>query len=505
MKAVLRRAVPVVALAGGLIGAALHAPPARADQNLFVVDLPTDPSSLDPQVQWDPDSYAIYRNVFDNLVTRDPSGRIVGQVATAWHYKSPTEVVFTIRSDIHFQDGSLLTPEDVVFSVKRITDPAFKSPQLSQFDQITGAAVTGPHEVTLTTKTPYPVLLAQLVKLSIIPKAYVEKLGNTKFNQDPMGSGPYRFVSRTLGVKIDLAANEGYWRGKPPFPRVEMHPVPAEATRIADVRTAKADITRILSSDDANELRHDSQVKVLWTPTERVALLALNPLTGPMKDIRVREAAALAIDKKTLVEALLRGYAKPVNEPLTPASFGFDPNIPDYGYDPAKARALLKEAGVTPETKFVFLTSPVFDQRVVQALQQMLSNVGINAKIVTVDLATYLHLRQGTPEQAGDVSFLRWSCGCEDADGTLFPLFDSSSQWAKYKNPEVDAALTEARSTIDPKQRLADYAKALELIHKDVAVVPLYQDVVMFVARKQVQFQPTADESFFLFSMGWKQ
>lgn len=505
MKTVLRRAVPIIALVGGLVGTFVHAPPARANQNLFVVDLPTDPSSLDPQVQWDPDSYAVYRNVFDNLLTRDTSGKIVGQVATSWHYKSPTEVVFTIRDDIHFQDGSLLTPADVVFSVKRITNPAFKSPQLSQFDEITNAEVTGPHEVTLTTRTPYPVLFAQLVKLSIIPKAYVEKLGNTKFNQDPMGSGPYRFVSRTLGVKIDLAANDGYWRGKPPFPRVEMHPVPQESTRIADVRTGKADITRILSSDHANELRHDPQVKVLWAPTERVALLALNPLVGPMKDIRVREAAAMAIDKKTLVEALLRGYAKPVNEPLTPASFGFDPNIPDYGYNPAKARELLKEAEVTPQTKFVFLTSPVFDQRVVQALQQMLANVGINAKIVTVDLATYLHLRQGTPEQAGDVSFLRWSCGCEDADGTLFPLFDSSSQWAKYDNPAVNAALTAARSTLDPKQRLADYAKALEQIHKDVAVVPLYQDVVMFVARKPVQFQPTADESFFLFSMGWKQ
>ncbi|MBN8892881.1 MAG: hypothetical protein J0H91_21580, partial [Rhodospirillales bacterium] len=141
--------------------------PARADQKLFVVDLASDPASLDPQVQWDPDSYAVYRNIFDNLVTRDASGKIVGQVASAWHYKSPTEIVFTIRSGIHFQDGSALTPEDVVYSVKRITNPAFKSPQLSQFDQITGAEVSGPNEVTLSTKTPYPVLLAQLVKLSI--------------------------------------------------------------------------------------------------------------------------------------------------------------------------------------------------------------------------------------------------------------------------------------------------------------------------------------------------
>ena len=499
MNVVFRRAIPMLALAA-LVGRAL---PARADQNVFVVDLASDPASLDPHVQWDPDSYAVYRNVFDNLVARDATGTIIGQVATSWHYKSPTEMAFEIRDDIHFQDGTTLTPADVVFSVKRITSPAFKSPQLSQFDSIINEEVTGPHEVTLTTKTPYPVLLAQLVKLSIVPQAYVQRVGDAKFNQQPMGSGPYRFVSRTQGVRIDLAANDAYWRGKPPFPHVEMHPVPQEATRIADVRTAHADITRILSTDDADALRSDAEVKVLWTPTERVTMLSLNALTGATKDVRVREAAAMAIDKKTLIEALLRGYAKPVNEPLTPASFGFAADIADYGYNPERARALLKEAGVTPQTPVSFLTSPIFDQRVVQALQQMLGDVGINAKISSTDAATYLRLRQGRPDEAGDVSYFRWSCGCEDADGTLFPLFESSSQWAKYKNTDVDKALQAARESLDPKQRLADYHQALTLIHADVPVVPLFQDVVMFAARKQVQFQPTADESFFLFPMRW--
>ena len=499
MNVALRRTIPMLALAA-LVG---HARPACADQNLFVVDLASDPASLDPQVQWDPDSYAVYRNIFDNFIARDATGKIIGQVATSWHYQSPTQVAFEIRDDVRFQDGTKLTPADVVFSVKRITNPAFKSPQLSQFDSIVTEEVTGPHEVTLTTKTPYPVLLAQLVKLSILPEAYVERIGDAKFNQQPMGSGPYRFMSRTQGVQIDLAANDAYWRGKPPFPHVEMHPVPQEATRIADVRTAHADITRILSTDDADALRSDAEVKVLWTPTERVTMLALNAMTGPMQDVRVREAAAMAIDKKTLIEALLRGYAKPVSEPLTPASFGFASDIPDYGYNPDRARALLREAGVTPQATVSFLTSPIFDQRVVQALQQMLGDVGINAKISSVDAATYLRLRQGRPDEAGDVSYFRWSCGCEDADGTLFPLFESSSQWAKYKNPAVDQALLSARDTLDPKQRLADYHQALTLIHADVPVVPLFQDVVMFAARKQVQFQPTADESFFLFPMRW--
>ncbi len=478
--------------------------PAWASRDLFVVDLPTDPASLDPQLQWDPDSYSVYRNVFDNLLARDGAGTIVPQVATAWHYDDDTHISFTIRDGIRFQDGSALTPEDVAYSIHRITDPAFKSPQLSQFDQITAADVTGPHEVRVTTRTAYPVLLAQLTKLSIIPKAVVEH-DSAGFNQHPVGSGPYRFVSRVQGVKVELAANPDYWRGKPPFARVEMHPVPDESTRIADVRTGRADITRILSTDNADQLREDKQLKVLWTPTERVTMLELNALDGPTKDPRVREAIAHAIDRDTIIEALLKGYAKPVNEPLTPASFGYDPAVPTYGFDQAKARALLKEAGVAPGASVSFLTSPVFDQRIVQAVQQMLGDVGLDAKIGTVDLATYLRRRQGRPDEAGDVSYFRWSCGCQDADGTLFPLFHSSSQWSKYRNPTVDSALATARNTLDPASRTADYHTALAAIHADVMVVPLFQDVTMYVARNPVQFQPTASESFFLFDMGWTE
>ena len=115
------------ALAAALLLAA-WAGPSCANRDLFVVDLVNNPASLDPQVQWDPDSYFVYRNVFDNLVTRDTSGKIVAQVATVWSYEFDTQIVFTVRDDIRFEDGSRLTPDDVVFTIRRITDPAFKSP-----------------------------------------------------------------------------------------------------------------------------------------------------------------------------------------------------------------------------------------------------------------------------------------------------------------------------------------------------------------------------------------
>src|SRR6516162_5856822 len=116
-------------------------------KNALTVDLPGDVATMDPHLQWDTESYTVYRNIFDNLVTRDAAGSIVPQVATGWRYSDDTTIVFDLRTDIRFQDGSKLTPDDVAFSVRRITNPTFKSPQLSQFDQITSADVTGPAQV----------------------------------------------------------------------------------------------------------------------------------------------------------------------------------------------------------------------------------------------------------------------------------------------------------------------------------------------------------------------
>jgi peptide/nickel transport system substrate-binding protein len=487
----------------GITGTGIASAWAQAPKTTLTVDLPGDVATMDPQVQWDSFSYSVYRNIFDNLVTRDVSGKIVGQVASAWHYKSPTEVVFTIRNDIKFQDGSKLTPEDVVFSVKRITNPAFKSPQLSQFDQITGAEVTGPDEVTLTTKTPYPVLLAQLVKLSIVPKAYVEKLGDTKFNQEPMGSGPYKLESWQHGVQSVLAANSDYWRGKPPFEKVVFRVVPQVATRVADLRAGVADIVQNITPDDAQALKSDRAVKVLVTPTERTGYLFINAQWGPTKDVRVRQAIAMAIDRESLISALLGGYAKPVNIVLTPASFGYTPDIKGWPYDPKKAAALIKEAGAEGAT-LPFLTSPAYPQNVIQAIQQMLDQVGLKVVIRQMDQPSYLHARQGTPQDAGSLGFGLWSCACQDADGTIWPLFHTGSIWSKFSNPEFDKAVDAARQTIDEKARLADYHTAFEILHREVPGIGLYQADALYGARRELQWTPTPNEAFFVMDMKWK-
>ena len=486
----------------GLVGSALlvHA---QGGKDTLSVDLPGEPATLDPHVQWDTDSYHVYRNIFDNLVTRSPDGKIVPQIAKAWRYESDTVLVLDIRTDVKFHDGTPLTVDDVVWSVQRITDPAFKSPQLSQFNSIVKAEAVGPDRVRLTTSSPYPALLAQLVKLSIVPRAYVQKAGNEKFNVEPLGSGPYRFVSWQKGVRVTLAANDSYWRGRPPFKTVTFQVVPDTATRIANLKTGRADIVRQLNPDDAAGLKGESRLQILSVPTERTGYLFINALYGPTKDVRVRRAIAHAINRQLLVDALLGGYGRPVSILLTPANFGYVEGLKGYSFDPARARQLLKEAGAEG-AEISFYTSPAYDQRLVQAIQQMLQEVGLKVAISQTDQPTFLKRRQGKPEEAGSISLGRWSCACQDADGVIFPLFQSQSLWAKYANPAFDDAVTRARQTLKEEERLKHYREAFAILEQDVPGIGLYQDFAIYAARRELSWKPTANEAFFVMEMKWQ-
>ncbi len=176
-------------------------------------------------------------------------------------------------------------------------------------------------------------------------------------------------------------------------------------------------------------------MKPLIVRTERVAYLGINTTQPPFNDLNLRKAVAYAIDKEGITEGILSGGEKVVGELVAPASFGWVDGIEPYPYDPEKAKALVAEAGDAAKQEIAFATAPVFDQRIVQALQQMLNDAGFNVSISMTDMATYLKGAQGPLDQRPTLSFGRWSCACQDADGIMYPLLQSESNWSRYQNP----------------------------------------------------------------------
>lgn len=484
------------------LGATLTVPALAKDA--LTIDLVNEPSSLDPQVQWNPDSYYVYRNVFDNLLTRDNSGKIIPEVAAGWKYISDTQIEFTLRNDIVFHDGSKLTADDVAYSIKRITDPKFGSPQLGQFNKIVDAQVTGENAVTLTTDGPYPALLAQLVKLSIVPKAIVETIGKDAFNAKPVGSGPYKFEGWQRGVAVTLVRNDAYWGVKGEFEKATFRAVPDASTRLANLQAGTSDLGVTLDADLAAQLENTPSAKTLSALTERVAYLRLNTQKPPFDNVKLRQAVAHAIDKEGLIEGILGGHDKAVSELATPVHFGWVEGIEGPAFDPELAKTIVAEAGEPAKARINFATAPVFDQRVVQAIQQMLNDVGFNVEIEMTDMATYLKRSQGGPETASLLGYGRWSCACQDVDGVLFPLLDSKNIWSTYRNGDVDTLLADARSTLDESKRVESYRKVHQTVASDIPVIPLYQVAAIYGASKHLEWTPTPNESLFLNRMKWR-
>lgn len=482
-------------LLGAVAMTALTSPVFARD---ITIDLAGEPSSLDPHVQWNPDSYYVYRNIFDNLVTRDNGGQIVPQIATGWQQLSDTELELTIREGVTFHDGSALTPEDVVFSVKRITDPEFGSPQLGQFNQITDARVVDGSKVVLTTAQPYPALLAQLVKLSIVPQKIVEEVGRDAFNEAPVGSGPYVFGNWDRGVAVTLNRNDSYWGDAGAFESAVFRAVPDAATRVADLLAGTADLVVSIDADAGIQIGANPDVDLLSAPTERVGYMGLNLDKPPFNDLEMRKAASLAIDRLGITEGLLQAGEVPMAQMASPAHFGYSPDLALFEYDPEQAMELTAAKADLAATSATLATAPVFDQRIVQAVQQMLNDVGFNVSISMTDMPTYLDIVRSEPAENSELSFGRWSCACQDADGIAYPTLHSDSSWSRVNVPELDALLETARGSLDPEVRQEAYDQVHQMVRDNYYLLPLYQAAVLYGASSDLSFTPTANESMFL-------
>lgn len=470
----------------------------------LVIDEDQAPATLDPALQYNTESYTVYRNIFDQLLMRTPKTlKITPWIATSWKSVTPTKWTFQIRKGVEFSNGEPLTAADVAFSLNRILTKSFNSPQYGNFTYISGATATG-NAVTITTKSPSPTLLSFLTTLSIVPQAYVQQVGNTAFNLHPIGSGPYTLANWTQGSSVTLAANPHYWGGKPLYKTVVFEAVPSDATRVANIESGQANIAMQLTPDNAVQLSGSATVKVLAYPTERVAYLGLNALGNtPTKSVDIRKAIAYAIDYPSLIKKLESGYAKPVREVLTPASFGYTTAVPGYKYDPKKAKALLAASG-DPHPVMTFATSPSYPSTLIQAIQANLQAVGMTVNIVNTTQATYLKKVQSPTHTWGSIRYGVWSCSCLDADGTIYPLFHTGSIWSSWSNSTFDTAVQGARSTLVVAQRRSDYVKAFKVLQKTVPGIGLWQYYSIRAVDKQISWTPGPQQTLFIDQIHWK-
>jgi peptide/nickel transport system substrate-binding protein len=471
------RAIPRLAAALAFVTAI--AAPAAAQTLRF--GLAEDPDVLDPTLARTFVGRVVFAALCDKLVDIDANLKIVPQLATAWEWsKDAKALTLTIRSGVTFHDGEKLDANAVKLNLERHkTMPG--SNRRGELALVSSVDVVDPHRVRLNLSAPFAPLLAQLADragMMVSPKA--ARAAGDKFGAHPVCSGPFRFVARVAQGPITLERFPGYWnKAAIHFDKVVYLPVVDSTVRLANLKAGQLDFIERVAPSDIPALEGDARIKVakiveigyqgISFNLGKSDLAQKNPLG---RDPRVREAFELALDRDAIVQVAMDGEALPGNQWVAPTNAWYAKSQPVPRRDLARARALLREAGVS-NPAFTLMTPTTSDgQRVAQVVQAMAKEAGFDVKIQSTEFSTSLNLAD-KGQFEGYV--LAWS-GRADPDGNVYSqlVCKQPQNYAGWCNAEFDKLIAESRSVNDPARRLELFERAVAIEHRDRPIVYLY-------------------------------
>lgn len=505
---------------GAVLAAALLVPvvfPASAeDLNIgFKAEL----TSADPHVL-NGANRNIWNHVYESLVSTDANLRPRPGLALSWRLVNPTTWEFKLRPGVKFQNGAALTADDVKFSIERAMHLSGPRTYRSYLRDVESIAVTGPLAIQVKAKQVSPTLPENLGLVAIIPKSLDANASEESFasGKSAIGTGPYKFVRWAHGQNIVLARNPDYWGAKEPWDQVTLQFIPREPARAAALLSGAVDIINDVPSNMDASLK---DYKLQSVTSYMLNYLALDqfrdnspfvraadgsPLgKNPLKDLKVRQALASAINRDGIIRFLMKGDAT-VSEQLVPKGFfGYDPELKGLPYDLKKAKALLAEAGYPNGFKLTMHCPNnryINDAKLCEAIAQVFNQIGIKADVATMPFSVFQSRLAGANggEPEFSVSLLGTGAVTGDSGTLLASMIHSynkfgggANNYGRYSNKEVDAIIEKAAATNDEKERLALQKKAAKAALDDEAVLPLQHLNVAWAMKKTLSIVPRAD------------
>lgn len=452
--------------------------------------------------------------IFDTFVNHNANMEPIPGLAESWEV-APDKVTWTfkLRKGVKFHDGTDFNADAVKFTLEAILDPKNNAGRRSVYNVIKSVDAVDPATVKITTDGPFPDLPFLLIDRSamIVSPTAFKKQGLADFALHPVGTGPYKFVEWVPNDHISLEANPDYWQGKPKIGKITYRVVPTASARTAALRSGEADIVKDISPNDLDTLRKDANLTVLQKDSTTQVTSEMRQTKPPFSDKRVRQAMNYALDRKAIVNDIMKGVGTISDTPGLPGEWG-TVRLTPYDYNPDKAKQLLTEAGYPNGLDAnLFYVSGRWggDDQVTQAMQAYWQAVGIRVKIQKVDNAGLDDMLSRDPDtmagwttqQVRSSSYL---------DYHLYRLFQTQAthiqgfQRSGYSDPQVDDLLAKGRSTFDLNERAKYYAEAQKLIWDDAAFVWVFVQQNLGASKKSVtgyELLPIGDYRLFNASM----
>ncbi|MBR1278890.1 ABC transporter substrate-binding protein [Bradyrhizobium sp. AUGA SZCCT0283] len=449
-------------------------------QSTLRIGLAEDPDILDPTMARTYVGRIVFAAFCDKLFDIDEKLNIVPQLALSHETSADgKEVTIKLRPGVKFHDGETLDAEAAKYSIERhLTMPgSFRKPELASVDRV---EVVDPLTIKLVLKAPFSPLIAQLTDragMMVSPKAAKE--AGDKFGLRPVCAGPYKFVERVQQDRMVFEKFADYWNKDDVFiDRVVFQPIVDATVRLANLKSGGLDLIERVLATDIKDVKSDSRLKLSTAIELGYQGITLNigkdKAKGPLsQSAKVRQALDLSIDREAINQVVFNGEFKPGNQWVNPDHPYYQKAFPLRGRDVAKAKALLKEAGVTPPVNVDFMVPKGAEtEAVAQVVQSMASESGFDMKIRVTEFATSLKQAEAGEYQA---FMLAWS-GRIDPDGNSYVFLKTGApqNYSAWSNAEADKALDDARLVTDLAQRKAIYEKLAKAEMEDEAILYIY-------------------------------
>jgi peptide/nickel transport system substrate-binding protein len=422
---------------------------------------------------------------------------------------------------VRFHNGQEFTADDVAFTIARVPNVPNSPSSFAIYTRpIREVQIVDPLTIRFRTAAPYPLMPMDMSNVFILDRQTHEGAATEDYNSGrvAIGTGPFRVVSHRNGDRIEFERNDQYWGDRPAFARVNYRMITNDAARTAALLAGDVDFIDQVPTSDLAKLRQDQRLALSETTGLRIIFLGLDHLRtdaspfvtdnngqpiarNPLKDVRVRRALSLAIDRQAIVDRVMEGAATPAGQYLPAGIFSHVPDLPAPRQDPEQARRLLAEAGF-PQGFRIQLNSPndryINDARIAQAIGQMWTRIGVRTAVEAQPWTTFV-ARAGRQEFSAHL--IGWGSNPEGSH----PLRNLSATWSRergwgasnrgrYSNPQLDAMIEQALSELDDAKREKILIDAQRLAMEDVALIPLHIQTNIWAMRRSLAHTPRADE-----------